>query len=319
MYRDAGVIVPATEFPVNLESHHLPPIVVPDGYSLRARKPIMSFYAPDGAKPSQGRGFARRYLVSALALIAVVVAGISVSAYTMPIASRERAFRLSAIFLVGGFVAITGIPQYVRGKARIQALLWCTPLVLPILYPITIAIGRLRLAVYLQSFGLNLSDVAPGTSTILSAALSPVGIAAFLSLVVVGIFGWIRYFVHRDWGLGVLMLIACIVAYFVASVQWAMQSGNSEGVRTVAAVRAGNNFPELYGFAPDLACVSPLKASIATRGATLTTNRPVYVFSSPQSNVVALWDSRSGQPTWVYASDVRILDVRSTHVQCPSG
>ena len=315
--RDTGAKVCASEFPVNLESYHLPSAVSPEGYTLRVRRPVMSFRSWDGHRPTEGRSIARRYLMPTLVVMLIVVAGICFSAYTMPIASRGRAFRLAAFFFAGGIVAITGIPQYIRGKVRTQALLWCVPLALPVIYPITIVIGKLRLAAYLQNFGLSLSDVGPNGSMILSAALGPVAIAVFCSLIVVGIFGWIRYFVHRDWGMGVLMLITCVGAYFVASVQLAVNSGDSQGARAVAAVSAGRAYPALYGFTPDLACISPLKTPIAIRGSDLMAGHLVYVFSLPRASEVALWDSRSGKPTWVYASDVRILDVTSKHVRCP--
>lgn len=192
------------------------------------------------------------------------------------------------------------------------------PLAFPLVLPATVEMGNARIGSYLDHFGLSPDDLGVGNGLSYLAAALPVAPATALSLMVIGLFGWMTYLVGDDRSLMAgVMLVVSITAYLSASISAAIHLGDREGASAVAAARAGHAIPGLEDFRPELACVTPLKTPISVRGAALATDHPIYVFSSPHAVLVATWDPRSGRPAWVAPADVSVIVVETPTETCP--
>jgi hypothetical protein len=75
--------------------------------------------------------------------------------------------------------------------------------------------------------------------------------------------------------------------------------------------------PDVLGYQPETACLIPVTTRVAFQGVAVPSGRPVLVFGSAQGQT-AVWDPRTGQPSFVTTDDVQIIPVSSLAATCSS-
>ncbi|WP_262844887.1 hypothetical protein [Sphaerisporangium corydalis] len=296
--------------------------------------------AVPGAERPKAVGWTRALAVSALSLgiilgslggglVPIVVGAVlaPLSAASMIRLRRRPAWGLVPLTAMGGGVWLgsltgmwyvwpavalavlmgIGLRHLARDLSLAEKASWAFPAALPVLVPLTAAIGDLAYGRYLGALGLSREDIALGLWDRLGAAAVPVGVAFGVALTLLGCVGWLRYLHIR---LPVAAALMVIGIYLVSGAATAAGRGAD------AAARPGHGFGVLL---PARACAFPLKTRIASRGSMLLVRPRPLLYLELSGDRIALWDPvavhRRGLEK-VAAGDVQLVRIDDGERDC---
>lgn len=285
--------------------------LVPEGHYLRTSTRVLPPGEPLTA-PVAGPLLAKTWQV-VLVCIAICAVGLAVLLLMPPPPGIPR-LRAYLIPVLGLYIG-AGCYQFVRDRASWATALAVIPIGVSVLPQFTQMIAEAKIDAYLYQFGLSSAymNYVPGTT--LTTTLRPIVISVSAMGVAIASFGWIRFFAHTQHWLEWVFLALVLPIYTLSAVVAADQAGQREGAQAIVAVRSHGSVPDLYGYTPSVACITPLSANVAYQGTSLPTTWATLVFGS-SGGQTAVWDPRTGQTTLVSTDDVRIIPVGSLQQAC---
>jgi hypothetical protein len=274
---------------------------VPDGCFLRRTPPPPPDLERD-ASSSGGRPFTKTWQ-AVLVCVAICLVGLVALFLIPPPQGTTRIHAFGVLLLLVYIVA--GCWQFVRGRASLAIALAAIPIGLSVLPQFTQMVAEARIDAFLQQFGLSSAYMSYTPGATLSATLHPLALSFGAFGIMVATYGWLRFFGHTQHWFEWVFLFLALLIYTLTAVLVAGQEGQQAGVQAAASARSDGRVPAVYGYSPDIACVTPVSPSVAYEGFSLPTSWATLVFGSSNGQT-AVWDPRTGQTTLVSTDDVRI-------------
>jgi hypothetical protein len=261
---------------------------------------------------SGGRPFTKTWQV-VLVCVAICLVGL-VALFLIPPPQGTTRIHAFEVFLLLVYIA-AGCCHFVRGRASLAIALAAVPIGLSVLPQFTQMVAEARIDAFLQQFGLSSAYMSYTPGATLSATLHPLALSFGAFGIMVATYGWLRFFAHTQHWFEWVFLFLALLIYTLIAVLVAGQEGQQAGVQSAASARSDGTVPAVYGYSPDIACITPVSSSVAYEGISLPTSWATLVFGS-SSGQTAVWDPRTGQTTLVSTDDVRITPVSTLLRSC---